>query len=136
MVTGANKELRRPGTGYLKGLQANAGILRIHYQAGRLSQPRSLTHGTQHKHSLILKGAALAGPVTPCKLGFYAPSSLGTLNPQPQPFTASGPITGHTEYTVQGSFSMAQAEQCQGRRALAGSGEETELSPRAGREVD
>ena len=70
VVTDVNKEMRRPGTRYLKGLQANAGILRIHHQAGRLSQPRSLTYGTQHGRSLVLKGAALAGPVTPRKLRF------------------------------------------------------------------
>lgn len=68
VVTGAKKELE--GVGYLKGLQANASIPRIHHQARRLSQPRSLTDGTQHSCCLILKGAALAGPATPCKLRF------------------------------------------------------------------
>lgn len=95
-LTDANKEPRRSGMGYLKGLVANISIMGVHHQAGRLGQSRSLTYGTQDSCGFILKGTALAGPLIPCRLRFQASSSLGPL--YSQQLTASGLTTGCTEH--------------------------------------
>lgn len=96
-LTDANKEPGRPARmGYLKGLVANTSIMGVHHQAGRLGQSRSLTYGTQDSCCLVLKGTTLAGPLIPCRLRFWAPSSLGPL--YSQHLTASRLTTGCTEH--------------------------------------